>query len=255
MDELALIQQEISVRGDKYGFYKDSKAPINYSYDSLCQSRIKHYYFAKKDKYWGLVTNKDSAVLPFEHDWITENSHLANSFIAQKNGYLGVVDAHNNVILEFQYDAISGWCEYGPPGYYVQRAGKIGLLKPNGEVLIPAIYDALYYYNSNLVLVVKGGLFGVLKLDNSVVLPLIYSLVRIRYNMFDKLFEDSEEQSTRLYAFDGAKWISYSKFGDVVVDELSENQVEILLNTDTIRRYDDTYINHCLIYKYDMDSK
>lgn len=248
--KLALLEYGIDFKGDKYGILRDS-GDVNYTYDTIIYPRLKDYYFAQKDGKWGVIDKSDKVILPFDYEFIERtwynNFTGKDKFIVQKNGHLGTVDFQNDIAIPLKYDAISGWCEYGPPAHYVQRNQKIGLIDHKGEVLIPVTYDALTYYTPNIILVVKDKKFGIKNLRDSTIVPLDYELIIVDYNPFGKF--ENEKYRQKMFVLKDDAWSLLDQFNNVIEEQLTEDEVKLRLDRQTIHYYDGSYFNECLIEK------
>lgn len=249
------MEYGIDFKGDKYGILRDS-ATTDYKYDTIIYPRLKEYYFAQKDSLWGVIDKKDQVILPFEYQMIELTSYNnftgIDTFIVQKYGLFGTVDFENNFVILPKYDAISGWCENGPEAHYVRKNGKIGLIKHDGEVLVPLIYDSLHFYGPELIKAKLGLNFGVIDITNQVVLPFQYQELIVDFDFIG--LASVEHQDKFVVLIDG-KWNYIDPSGDILESNVDEIEIKREYADFQLTNYDLTYTEYCLIKKIKTTSK
>jgi hypothetical protein len=120
-------------------------------------------------------------------------------------------------------------------------------MKHNGDTIIPAEYDGLYYFTPDLVLGVRDKKFGIKNFEDDTVVPFKYDLIIVDYNPFGSFFEENYLQ--KLFVWKDQEWSLLDQFGSVIEENLSEAEVKKRLDRETIKYYDGGYSNYCLIEK------
>ena len=140
---------------------------------------------AKIDGKWALLDSRESVIIPALYDTIVHIIHDVvkplSRFIVKVNGHFGIVDRTNKYIVQPRYESISNWIEYGPPGYYVQKDSKHGIVSYDGGTLIPPEYDSLYFLSDEHVIACKNGLLGIIDLNNNVKVDFSYRRISDYY--------------------------------------------------------------------------
>jgi len=144
----------------------------------------------KKNNKYGFVGYSGNLILPVEYDTLcqlaTKTYYNIDYLLVTRNGKKAIVDAETGKPLcDFIYDDLIGTCksdedlEIFDTTIIAVKNGRYGMIKMNGNVLVPFIYDELQYLNSDLVIAGKGGKYGIVDVykNNNIVLPLQYQFV------------------------------------------------------------------------------
>ncbi len=95
---------------------------------------IPTYYLAKKGKGWGIITETNEVVLPFEHDTI--NFEDQRGILFKKNAKYGLYTKEFKSKIEALYDTII----YASGCFIVVKDHKPAVLSSEGKSLIPFMY-------------------------------------------------------------------------------------------------------------------
>lgn len=185
-----------------------------------------------------------------KYDYIIE-SHLHSEdekkrFLTFDEGKFSIIDKHGAVLTKERYDCITTWVEHGPDGHYVCRNDKLGIINYNGTVVIPPVYDELFYCSSGLFKVVKKGKFGVLKSDKEVLIPLIYNSIIVddyRINSAEGIF---------IYALMNDIWMKYDEKGNIITKNANDSEFIKNLAPFQVNHYGFEYVRALLIKPEDV---
>jgi WG containing repeat len=93
----------------------------------------------------------------------------------------GMIGVDESILLAFEYDKITKSREIDPNHYLVKKDKKQGVIDIQGKVIIPAIYDTLFYNQTNYrtkaydaFIVKKTDLWGVIDIFGNTVVPVAY---------------------------------------------------------------------------------
>ena len=138
-----------------------------------------------------LKENPFEYVYNFEHD---------RAVFRLKESKMGVINSQKEIIIKPEYSYI-----YNNPnienllevGQKTKNGYKRGFIDLNNQVVIPIIYDYVFYLNNNTIKVGNKNKYGLLTTKNKVILPLefdniysgkmIYALKDTYYNVYDSL--------------------------------------------------------------------
>lgn len=248
--KLALLEYGIDFKNDKYGILKDS-GQVKYKYDTLVYPRHTEYYFALQQGNWGVVDKQDQVIISFEYEMIAKtwynNFTGVDTFIVQKNNYLGTVDFQGKTVIPFKYDGISGWCENGPRAHYVIKDKKFGLIKHDGTIIIPTIYDAIHYYGPSIIKVKSGEKFGIINAKNNEIIPVVYESIIVDFNYSD--LPVSEDHQDKYVVLKNGTWSYIDENGELIQNNVSQEIIEKEYAEFQLTHYDLTYTNYCMIKK------
>lgn len=119
---------------------------INNSSDDL--------FVCKKDGFFGAINADAEVVIPFEYNKLGD---FKNGFAYYLTTTFGLVNK-NNVTIKAEWDWISDSDENEIA--IVASEKKYGLLKTNGEIILPAQYDYIKPCSNGIYLIVKNNLYG-----------------------------------------------------------------------------------------------
>jgi len=134
----------------------------------------------------GLLGFSGKLTIPFLYDTIYHGLPKPGGqvLVAKKDGYFGLISNTNELIQPFKYKYI--YFLKGNP-VFVDQNNKVGIIDLDGIEVIPFEYDAIYntYYSfsalerefpktKNIFIVEKGGKFGTIDDQNNVIIPIIY---------------------------------------------------------------------------------
>jgi hypothetical protein len=233
----------------KFGILNYS-GKVDYLYDSICKpAESKNYFFALKNKKWGVVDLENKVIIPFEYEKIEQDFNHSiretTGFVAQKNGNLGVIDSLNRIIIPFEYDAFSGWCDELPCNNYAVKNKKFGIIDNNGKIIIPFKYDSIYLYTENQIKVKYNEKFGVVNIKNEIIVPLEYDVL-----IFDYSYGDWKKNDTDKFVVRKDRTWSYLDLkGQLIKENVSVETIMEEYKPYRLNNYDFEYVGHCMIYK------
>ena len=233
----------------KFGILNNS-GKIDYLYDSICKPiQSKNYFFALKNKLWGVVNLENKVIIPFEYEKIEQDYvhyiQKTTGFVAQKNGNLGIIDSLNRIIIPFEYDAISGWCEERPFNNYAIKNKKFGMIDNNGKIIIPFKYDSIYLYTENQIKVKYNEKFGIINSKNEIIVPIQYDIL-----IFDYSYGKSKKGETDKFVVKKDNiWYFLDLNGHIIQENISVDSIMEKYKPYKIYNYDFEYVRHCMIYK------
>lgn len=119
---------------------------INNSSDDL--------FVCKKDGIFGAINSDAEVVIPFEYNKLGD---FKNGFAYYLTTTFGLVNK-KNVTIKAEWDWISD-SDVNEIAI-VAREKKYGLIKTNGQIILPAQYDYIKPCSNNIYLIVKNNLYG-----------------------------------------------------------------------------------------------
>ena len=125
----------ITAQYDALVLYRNNTANYNVIGDQFVG--IPTYYLAKKGNYWGLITEANETILPFDHDSVYSESDYGILF--SKNNKYGVYTKEFKAKIEALYDTLI----YASGSFIVVKDNKTGVLSKDGSVLIPTMYPEI----------------------------------------------------------------------------------------------------------------
>ena len=134
---------------------------------------VKQYDKERKKIYCGVCDKNGQELLPPVYSELIRHDDYYK--VTNKNGWFGIRGLHNEEILPCKYQNISD-LEYTlgkSPYFYLWSNNKSGAYDHKRRmVVVPCIYDRLYFYESlNVFKVQKDNFWGVLDKDGDVLLP------------------------------------------------------------------------------------
>lgn len=240
----------IAKKDNYFGLINNKKQLIlPFDFDSITHPHLKDYYFISKNKLFGVVGNNGKIIIPFEYEkiaitWYEEHNSNEDTFIVQKNGKLGTVDFYNKVIIPLEYDGITDWVENGPGAHYVKKNNFYGIIRYNGQIPIPIIYDKIHCYSYNLIKVKLNGKNGVINNKNETIIPCIYDSLMVNFD----LFGFSKNHKNKFIVKNNNQWFYLDSNGKLLKSNVT---IQELKNSETyldFKDYDYTYIDLCMIF-------
>jgi hypothetical protein len=125
----------ITAQYDALVLYRNNTANYNVIGDQFVG--IPTYYLAKKGKLWGVITEANLVVLPFDHDTIYFESDYGIRF--RKNSKYGVYTKEFKPKIEAIYDTLI----YASGCFIFVQDNKPGVLSNEGKILIPIMYPEI----------------------------------------------------------------------------------------------------------------
>lgn len=205
------------------------KETLKPEYDEIMAvAGIKNAFRVKKDEKYGIVDHEGKMVIQPQYIEITNlgKDNKSGYILKAENGKYGIVDYSNKPILEAKFDGIEK--VYGNDYYVVMMAGKqklvnaegndvlttgfdeipailknkeagiifkvkgkYGVMKPSGEVTIPATYEQLTEAKEGNLIAKKEGKVGVIDLAQTEKLPYQYTSIQYDEKADIYIAEDS----------------------------------------------------------------
>lgn len=97
-------------------------------------------------------------------------------FVFNKADNFGVIDDNGNVVIPALYEAINV-CENSV--FICFSNDKVGVLNSENHIIIPLEYDYIQYIDGDIFEVCKNEKWGAVNKDNKIVIPLYYSNIKI----------------------------------------------------------------------------
>ena len=91
---------------------------------------------------WGAVDRSGELVIPLEYSPLLHEVQGSDLMPAAKGGKWGAITTSGEVVLDFVWESVWVWPE--GPYFLVGKNGKVGLLGPDGNELVPAEWDGIY---------------------------------------------------------------------------------------------------------------
>jgi hypothetical protein len=214
-------------KGSKMGAIDyNGKVILPFVYDSIFHPRLKKHLYASRNGKFGVIDFEGKVIIPFEYEFITrvwydDYEEYAGNLIVQKNKKLGTINMKNETNIPIIYDGICSWIEYSPDEHYVKKDNKYGMVKPNGEMVVPCLYDYIHYYTGQTILVVKNRKYGILNRKNKIIIPCEYEklIVDIDFWGFDENHKD------KLVLLKDEKWYYYDLNGKLLFNDIDESEI------------------------------
>lgn len=233
----------------KFGI-TNSASKVEYLYDSIRNPvQATSYFFALKNRLWGVVTIENKVMIPFEYEKIEQDFihylQQTTGFVAQKNGNLGIIDDLNRIVVPFNYDAISGWCEERPLQNYVMKNNKFGMIDNNGNIIIPLKYDSICFYSQNQIKVKYNNKLGIINSKNEIIVPIQYDIL-----IFAPDYEyHGNGMKDKFVANKDKIWYYLDLNGQIIQENVAVDTILENYKPYEIYNYDFEYVRHCMIYK------
>jgi hypothetical protein len=201
-----------------YGFISQENEiiqPFKYNYIYAISRNMAYVDLNNKS---GTFDKDGNIAIPFEYDAIHDTYYNNSSrdtviYIVEKEGKMGTIDNKNNVIIPIIYDGLSGWVEYGPEAHFVKNNGKYGLISHQGEIIIPIEYDYVGLPRSGVIRVRKNGKYGVVSMKNKEIFPCIYDKIILDIPWF---YFKNEEQKPKIVVLQKNIWKYYDLNGKLL---------------------------------------
>ncbi len=181
LDGMALVKKD-----GKWGYIDEQNAAIiPFEYDVL-NSFNGGKAMASKSEKWGIIDLSNNIILPFEYENLVLES---NGFInAKKDGLWGILNEEYDIIIPHKYDKINLNRKY----FKVEKNAKIGVFSIDGNMILPAYYDALTIEDEVGFKVKKDGKFGLMSNSGKVVTPVIYDELSFFVKGFSRVKKDDK---------------------------------------------------------------
>lgn len=127
----------------------------------------------QKGKKYGILDRQGKALTSFDYDEINGTSKK-NTLLITKNNLQGAMDLKGNIIVSAQYHNIT---DHDDLFQVTNKAGKVGYVNNNNQVVVPLVYDELFYADDEkekYIHAKQNGKVGILSIDNKIIIPLIY---------------------------------------------------------------------------------
>lgn len=182
-----------------------------FDYCGGCGSKSS-YVFAQRNGKWGVLDFNNNILVPFEYEhehafmrsdnWILcfkkegqdvvinmgtkavyispeyTNMELISGHLlkAKKNNYYGLIDEHGTQVAGFVYEEIESQEDrFAGPYLMITKQGKTGIIREDGKVIIPPVYEGdITIYDDYFVVPVKGD-YNLLDTTGKKLLPVNYT--------------------------------------------------------------------------------
>jgi hypothetical protein len=233
-------------RGGKMGHVSEEgivTIPLNYDY--LYQPHLEDLFYAGNNGLYGVLDLSSEVIIPFEYELITRTwyGNQDENLIVAKNGKIGTITMENEVAIPFEYDGLSGWVEYSPEEHYAKKGEKYGMIKPNGEVLIPCVYDYIHYYTRRAILVKKDGLWGIIDCNGKQILQIEYQQIILDLNFWG--FDDSDDE--KFIVLEDSIWSYFDTNGRLTEKDVPKSEIEAEYKYELSHNPDDYEMDWMLI--------
>lgn len=131
-------------------------------------------YTNESGTYMGLKNSQGEEITGTNFTFI-DYFHHDQAVAIDKNNKFGTIDLQGKTRIPFQYDYLgqdqaSGQLMYG-------LGDKMGMMDPNGKVLIKAEYDQISFFSQGLATAFKGEKCGIINMQNKVIVPFDYDMI------------------------------------------------------------------------------
>jgi hypothetical protein len=109
-------------------------------------------------------------------------------FLVKKDGKHGIVSIDNKIILPAVYDDVF-YMYTNEHMFYVKNKNKHGIVDSANKIIIPIIYDDLFHLNKNRFRVKNNGVYGVVNSENQIIIPVEYTEIS-----YDNITVNSNDQ-------------------------------------------------------------
>lgn len=209
------LSPSIIEKGSLYGYKnKQGEISVPISYKFLSYSFETKKLIALKNYKYGIITELNEIVLPFEYDgikilynnyyiikkgmkfglfrsngnWVTNQFHediyLARSsshFLIKDSGLIGLIDTLGNTLVTPEYKSITliseGYETHKERFVVTNQNGKKGLIDFQGKILLPTIYDDIVRKHTDFIIVKANNKLGAFNSKQELLLPLEYDNV------------------------------------------------------------------------------
>lgn len=168
-----------------------------------------------KQKY-GLASSIGKIIVPTEYDKIES---LGSSLLkCTKEDKIGIYNFLGQEMLKPEYYSIEIWDNFNSNLLYLKKKEgskhKYGIASSiSGKIIIPAIYDDLWYMNGtkSYVRFKQNGYWGVMNLQGKVIIPTSRCYTEISYDSNKKVFAFSKDGGIKGECNNSGKQISLTK--------------------------------------------
>jgi hypothetical protein len=154
--------------------------PLEYNRIDVTQTKI----LATKRGKVTVFNLEGKIIIPGIYEALVENPDTT-ILKAKKDGFWGIISQKNEVLISFKYDEIGYQAEFG--NWIVQKNQKYGIVTNKGKIVIPLKYEALEYSNDkNFIVATLGKLKGLINEKDSVLFPFEYQEIKIHSKYINK---------------------------------------------------------------------
>lgn len=127
-------------------------------------------FLVKEDKTWGLVDRTNKKILPIDYTGFKfVNDHLCE---VKSQGKFGLINKYGDVVIPAQYEGVS---PFNDTFFLIEKGGKSGLIDGNGKVVVEAQYDGFdKLADKDLYSVRLGNKIGLMSPEGQVLLAPVY---------------------------------------------------------------------------------
>ena len=177
-------------KNGKWGFIDESgKIVVKPEYDSVWKAKYADYFGGTKGDEHDLIL-KNGKVISMNSMGVYDNINYEDNgfFKVEKDKKNGYIDENENVVIPVIYDNI-----YYVDGIFcAEKGGKWGCMNKNGEIIIPFIYDKISQYIDGMVVVIKDGKCGCVNKKGETVIPIVYEAEMYFQNGVSGAFKDGK---------------------------------------------------------------
>jgi len=158
-------------KNHKYGMFdtKVGQIIVPCIYDDCATMRYvnNEAVWVSKKGLCGVVDTDGREIIPLEYDDIWS---IPDGYICNKGKYYGVRDKHSKPVIAFKYTAISMANAQKTGVLFCCNGKKEGLIKSDGEIILPCEYDAIHYMFNDIFKFFdkKTGKYGVVFTDSKI---------------------------------------------------------------------------------------
>lgn len=139
------------------------------------------------DKKYGIIDINENIIVPIKYKEF--NQVNSNLFITKLNGYYGIIDNSNNIFLKNQFDKITQVYDT----FIAKKQGKYGLLSNDGKIILNPEYDKIKKLGEYII-VEKNNKYGLFDSTGQQLLETKYKKIRLKRNTIeaklDKVWEE-----------------------------------------------------------------
>ncbi|MFY0607871.1 MAG: WG repeat-containing protein [Cyclobacteriaceae bacterium] len=164
----------------------------------------------------GFVDRKGKEILKTRYDLLDENDAMV---FLLRDGKIGAVDLRYDAIISSKFDARIERIDSGK--YQVKTSGKLGVIDPKENFLIPAQYDEIQYWNDTAIWVKEQEVWSLMTFDQELVLTGIKSLKPWLKNSTQEIWMAFGEDGYGLYGTEQGEILplQYNEIINVGTDE------------------------------------
>lgn len=177
---------------EKNGYYGFNAVNLNYTseakydtliyyfYDSIIKKTHSAYLLAKKNGKWGIISEKEEIIHPFNFEYLYESSFKSDRKIFKQNGKFGILDRNMKPVLKNEFDTL-----YNQNGnYFVKKNNLYGVFDYKLNELIPIKHNKITPTQDRLGFIVTNaeGLEGYINKKGDIIISTTYrNLKKYKY--------------------------------------------------------------------------